>query len=111
MSNPIDCLEIDIFIKPLTEALRGRQYIIANTLQIHNFSATLTPAQAASFKIVLDLQCVFSKGSLNLLIEMFITVIDRVNVLLFVEPPPPTECVSLLVSVLELLHHPVNLVL
>jgi hypothetical protein len=59
------------------------------------------------FKIVLDLKSILAKCPLNLLVEVFVPVIDRVNVLVFMELAPPAECFPFLIPFLKLINHPV----
>jgi len=58
-----------------------------------------------SFQVVLDLKRVLAKGPLDLLVKVLIPVVDRVDVLVFVELAPPAEGFPLLFALLELFDH------
>ena len=64
-----------------------RQRVFHTMSKVNN----LVRQGSSSLKIVFDLQCILTKCSFNLLVEVFVTVIDGVDVLLFMELPPPAK--------------------
>lgn len=66
---------------------------------------------SSSLEIIFNLQCVFTKGPFNLLVEMLIAVINRVDIFLFTKCSSPAKCPAFLIPILKFLYHPVNLIL
>ena len=64
-----------------------RQRVFHTMSKVNN----LVRQGCSSLKIVFDLQSILTKCSFDLLVEVFVTVIDGVDVLLFMELPPPAK--------------------